>query len=117
MSAYKLTSAAETWHACPELVACPTCNAPGGQPCQAPRTHTARVSRAISSHRRDARRTHERIWRALDRVRQAMSRGATPAAADITAALGSCGCAGCRAQVRPLAVELAPILAAAEAAA
>lgn len=110
MSAYSLTTAAETHYATPELVACPTCSAPGGQPCRSRRTHSARISRAISGHQRDESRQHERVWRALGRIRQAVGRGTVPAAADITTALGSCGCAGCRAQVRPLAVELAPWL-------
>lgn len=109
-----MVTAAQTYYACPELVACPApgCRAPVGQPCRARKTHSARISRAISRHQRDEYQTHERIWRALGRVRQAVARDATPAAADITTALGSCGCGECRAQVRPLAVELAPWLGA-----
>lgn len=94
----------------PETVACPTCSAPGGQPCRSRKTHSARISRAISHHQREEARQHERIWRALGRIRQAVGRGTTPADADITTALGSCGCGECRAQVRPLAIELAPLL-------
>ncbi len=80
--AYTLRSAADTLYADPRSVACPAagCRAEVGQPCAARKTHSARISRAINADMRDACEAHERICRALGRVRQAAGRGATPAA-------------------------------------
>ncbi|KUI00928.1 hypothetical protein AU189_11475 [Mycolicibacterium acapulense] len=55
---------------------------------------------------RDGQRAHERIWRALNRIRTAAAGGRPIDDTDVTTAIGSCGCDECRAQVRPLAVEL-----------
>ncbi len=89
----------------------PKCRALRGEPCRRSyKTHTARTSKALSTAMRDDYRAHERIWKALHRVRGAAKAGRAPAAADVTTALGSCGCGECQAAIVPLAQELQPWL-------
>ncbi|MGV0796370.1 hypothetical protein ABQF26_05360 [Mycolicibacterium elephantis] len=89
-------------------VRCPVCAAPPGGGCRTARSrfHVPRVQRGLNKRLRDQSKAHERIWRALKRVRAAAKAGQPIADADLAAALGSCGCNECRAQVRPLAAEL-----------
>ncbi|MGV0720640.1 hypothetical protein ABQF17_17535 [Mycolicibacterium elephantis] len=89
-------------------VRCPVCAAAPGDGCRTSRSrlHVPRVQRGLNRRLRDQARTHERIWRALRRVRAAAEAGQPVADADLTTALGSCGCAECRAQAVPIVVEL-----------
>ena len=88
-------------------VACPACKAPAGVECRGRKKfHVPRAQRGLNRSMRDAYKTHERIWRALGLVRDAAANGRPIVDDDVTTALGSCGCGECRAQVRPLAVEL-----------
>lgn len=89
-------------------VRCPVCAAPPGGDCRTARNrfHMPRVQRGLNKRLRDQSKAHERIWRAMGRVRAAAKAGQPVAVADLTTALGSCGCAECRAQAVPLAAEL-----------
>ena len=87
-----MVTAAQTYNARPETVACPApgCRASVGQPCRARKTHTARISRAISRHRRDEHRQHQRAAKAQQRVRQALYAGRPPVDCDHVTMLACC---------------------------
>lgn len=81
-------------------VRCPICKAPPSENCHGPKAyHILRAQRGLQRARVDEYKQHERAWKALDRVRLAASSGRTPAASDVTQALGCCGCGECRAAV------------------
>lgn len=85
-------------------VACPTCKAPTGADCPGRKKfHVARAQRGLNRALRDEYRVHERSRRAIGRLSVALTTRRPAADTDVTEALLSCGCAECRANVRPLA--------------